>query len=254
MQSVSIFTTATSGHQESSKAVVFARENRQAIMDKFAAFQANVCIKLFRNGVNTEEFRLFVANQFPPGDVIPRSPTNVMKIFEAITDNGLWDYFHYSPLVRIAERYGENDPEIEGWVQSYMKDIKAFSAVAKLEDYIEADLDVTDPPPAKKAKYDSRYYCAVEWKAEFIDHSLQYLTEVWKLFSSHYLVPDSPPTALLDRVCKGCFSITWLVPSGLIPHLIKRAKTDTHFFQQHHILSVTVGGERIYEEEDTLVS
>ena len=254
MQSVSIFIAAVSGHQESSKAAVFARENRQAIMDKFAAFQANVCRKLFMNGVNTEEFRLLVASQFPPGDVIPHSPTNVFKIFEAITYHGLWDYFHFSPLVRIAKRYGENDAEMEGWVKAYKKDMKAYSAVAKLEDYIEADLDVTDPPPAERAKYNPRYYCAVEWKAEFIDHSLQYLTEVWELFSSHYLVPDSPPTALLDRVCKGCFSITWLVPSGLIPQLIKRAKSDTRFFHQHHILRVTVGDDCIYEEEDTLVS
>ena len=39
-------------------------------------------------------------------------------------------------------------------------------------------------------------------------HSLQYLTEVWEEFSCHYLIPDSPPTALLDRVCRDCFSVT----------------------------------------------
>ena len=242
-----------SSHQELSKAAVFAHENRQAIIDRFADFQTNVCSKLLKSGVDTEEFRLYVINQFPPGKCIPPPPANLTEVFKAITYHGLWDYFHYSPLVRIAKKFGAGDADIEGWVQTYKKDVKAYSVVAKLEDYVEADLDVTDPPAAKRAKYDPDYFTPVEWKTEFIDHSLQYLTEVWELFSSHYLMPDSPPTALLHRIYEGCFSVTWLVPSGLIPQLIKKTKTDGTFFLQHRILRVTVRDECIYEEENTLV-
>ena len=233
---------------ESGKAAVFALENRQAITAKFAAFQSKVCNKLFKNGVNTKDFRLFVTNQFPPGDCIPRSPTSLTEVFEAITHHRLWDYFHYSPLVRIVQTFGANDPEMEGWVETYQKDLKAYQLVTTVECYIESDLDVDDLPPANCAKYDSRYYTPVEWKTNFIDHSLQYLSEVWKVFSSQYLVPDSPPTALLDRVQRGCFSVTWLVPSGLIPQLIKKAKIDTEFFQHNRIVKVRVRNECIYKE------
>ena len=166
----------------------------------------------------------------------------------------------------IVQTFGANDPEMEGWVQTYQKDLKAYQLVTTVEDYIEADLDVPDPPeadldvadtpPAKRARYDPRYYTAVKWKTKFVDHSLQYLADVWKLFSSHYLVPDCPPTALLDRVRRGCFSVTWLVPSGLIPSLIKRVQLDTEFFQQYRIVKVTVGRECVYKEtaeESTLV-
>jgi len=69
------------------------------------------------------------------------------------------------------------------------------------------------------------------------------------MFSIQYLGPDSPPTALLDRVWNGCVLVTWLVPSYLIPQLIKRVKIDTEFFQKHRILKVTVRGEIVYEEE-----
>ena len=233
---------------ELSKAVVFAHENRQAITAKFAAFQTKVCNKLFKNGVNTKDFRLFVTNQFPPGDCIPRSPTSLTEVFEAITHHRLWDFFHYSPLVQIVETFGANDPEMVCWVQTYQKDLKSYQLVTTVEDYIEADLDVADAPPAKRARYDPRYYTPVEWKAKFVDHSLQYLTEVWKLFSYHYLVPDSPPTALLERVRRGCFSVTWLVPTGLIPQLVKGVQLDTEFFQKHRILKLTVGKECIYKE------
>lgn len=226
-------------------------------MDKFADFQTKVCDKLFRNGVDTEQVRLFVTSQFPPGDCIPPPPAGLTEVFKAITQNGLWDYFHYSPLVRIVKAFGGDDHELEGWVQTYKQDLKAYSIVTSVEEYIETDLEIAHPPSAKRARYDPRYYTPVEWKTKFVDHSLQYLADVWELFSSHYLVPDSPPTALLERVRRGCFLVTWLVPSSLIPQLIKQTKIDTEFFQQHRILKVTVGDECVYEdinEEGTLVN
>ena len=137
---------------------------------------------------------------------------------------------------------------MKGWVNTYKQDLKAYQLVTTVEEYIEADLDVADTPPAKRARYDSRYYTPVEWKTKFVKHTLQYLADVWELFSSHYLVPDSPPTALLERVRRGCFSVTWLVPTGLIPQLVKRVQLDTEFFQKHRILKVTVGKECIYKE------
>ena len=247
----------SAAHQDKTLAAVFARENRQAIMDKFADFQRKVCNKLFKKEVDTEEVRLFVANQFPPGDFVPPPPASLTEVFKAITQHGLWNYFHYSPLVRITEVFGPGDDEMKDWVQTYKRDLKAYCFVTTLEDCIEIDIDIDGTPPAKRARYDTRYYTPVEWKTEFIDHSLEYLTEVWELFSYHYLVPDSPPTALLDRVCQGCLSLTWLIPSALIPLLIKRTKIDTTFFQQHHIFKVTVGGKCIYDEvkkESTSVS
>ena len=54
--------------------------------------------------------------------------------------------------------------------------------------------------------------------------------------------------ALLDRVRRGCFSVTWLVPTGLIPQLVKRVQLETEFFQKHRILKVTVGKECVYKE------
>ena len=215
-----------------------------------------MCDKLFKNGVNVKQFRVFVMNQFPPGDCIPQPPASFTEIFEAITHHRLWDYFHYSPLVHIVRTFGANDPEMEGWVQTYKQDLKAYSVVTTLKDHVDADLDIdiADPPPAKRAKYDPHYHRPVEWKTNFVDHTLQYLAEVWELFSSRYLVPDSPPTALLDRVRGGCFVVTWLIPTGLISRLIERVKTDTEFFQQHHILRVTVGEECVYEAVTEKVS
>ena len=193
-----IFSLAAATHQGQSIAAVFARENRSAIVHKFADFQRKVCIKLVKNGVDTELFRLFVIDQFPPGDCIPPPPASLTEMFKAITCHGLWDFFHYSPLLHIVQRFGANDPEMKGWVQTYRKDLKAYSIVAKHADFIEAALEVADSPI--RVKYDPHPVKLVE--SEQIDHTLQYLTKLWKMFSSHYLLPDSPPTALVDHIRK----------------------------------------------------
>ena len=239
--------------EKSSRTEVFAYENRQAITGKFADLLTNVRGYMLKNGVDIEEFLIFVIALFPPGDCIPPSPTDFTKVFEAITRHGLWDYFHYSPLVQIVEKFGADDSEtvkVKGCIQNYQKDLKAYAVVKTIEDYIESDLDTcTDQSRADCAKYDRRYNFPVQWKMEVVEHSLQYLADVWKMFSGRYILPDSPPTALLDRVWKGCVSVTWLVPSYLISQLIKRVKIDTGFFLKYRILKVTIGDEVVYEEE-----
>ena len=239
--------TADSHQEKSSKNVHFADENRKAINNKFANLLTNVQQKMSKMSIDIKEFLLFVIALFPPGECIPPSPTNLSNVFEAITRNGLWNYFHYSPLVRIVERFCANDPEMKAWIKNYKKDLKAYTIVASIEDFIESDLD-TGPSREDSAKYDPRYNCPVEWKTDFVDHSLQHLANVWGIFSVNYLLPDSPPTALLDRVRKGCVCVTWLVPSYLIQQLVARAKMDTEFFRKFHILKMTVRGKTVYEE------
>ena len=241
---------AVSPMENMSKYSVFVHENRQAINDKFFDLQMKVCERL-ENGVDIKKFWLFVKNQFRPGYCIPPLPTTLMEIFEAITRNGLWDYFHYTPLASIVKRYGVGDTEMEDWIQTYRKDLRSYLLLAKVKDFFQPEPDnYMVPSPAEKAKYDRDYYCPMEWKIDLIDHCrLQYLADVWEAFSGHYLMPDSPPTALLDRIRKGCVSITWLVPSGLIPQLIKSVKIDTTFFQKHRILKVTVEDQCVYDEK-----
>ena len=131
---------------------MFAHENQAAITAKFADFQTKVCDELVKNGVDTEMFRLFVESLFPPGDFIPPPPASLIEIFRAITRHGLWDYFHFYPLMQIAKKFGADNSNIVNWAETYKKDLKAYCMVARVEEYIEADLDIAGPPPAKRAK------------------------------------------------------------------------------------------------------
>ena len=224
----------------------FLRENRQNIVSKFADLQTNICKKMLANeDIDFEQFCLFVTNLFPPGDFIPHSPTSLTEVFKAITKHGLWDFLHFSPLVKIVKKFGINDPDMNKWVQDYIQNVKSYTSMTKITDCIE--LVLTNPTAPSPAKYDPRYNRPVEWKTNFVDHTLQYLAEVWEMFSCRYLLPDSPPTALIDHIREGCVSITWLVPTHMIPQLIKEVKSGTEFFHEHHISKVIVDGKCIYE-------
>ena len=186
-------------------------------------------------GVDAEDVRFFVVTSFPPGDVIPLPRTALSEIFTAITHHCLWDYFHYSPLERIVKKFGANDPEMQKWVQDYNNDLKTYTSRMKIIDYIEPVLD------GSIAKCDLRYCCPVEWKIIFTNSTLQHLADVWESFSAHYLKPDPPSTSLLESVREDGNSITWLVPSHLIPQIIKEVKLDTTFLQKHSILECDCG-------------
>ena len=222
--------------------------NQDPINHMFATLLWNVCTKMVKIGVDVENFRFFAVTSFPPGDIIPPSPATLTEIFMAITHHHLWDYFHYSPLEHIVSKFCAGDPEMETWVQDYEKDFRSYTSETKIIDYIEPKVD--NPI----ANCSLRYYCPVEWKITFADNTLQYLSqlsEMWERFSAHYLEPDSPPTSLLKSVCehKDDISVTWLVPSYLIPQLIKKVKINTTFLQKHGIWKVIVAGQCIYDEQ-----
>ena len=139
---------------------------------------------------------------------------------------------------------------METLVQDYEKDFRSYTSKTKIIDYIEPKLD--DPI----AKCNLRYYCPMKWKITFADNTLQYLSqlsEMWERFSAQYLKPDSPPTSLLESVCehKDGMSVTWLVPSYLIPQLIKKVKVNK-FFREHGIWKVIVADQCIYDEQEAI--
>ena len=202
---------------------------------------------MIQNGVDVEEFRFFAITSFPPGDVIPLPPTTLTKIFKAITHHHLWDYFHYSPLERIVSKFGAGDPEMETWVQNYREDFSSYISTVQILDYIE-------PNPTTRCSL--HYCCPVEWKITFANNTLQYLYDMWELFSAQYLEPDPPLTSLLECVhdveSSTSATVTWLVPSYLIPQLIKKVKVNTTFLQKRGIWNVIVADQCIYDEQEAL--
>ena len=231
------------------------RRNKGKIVAKYATLLTDVCGRLQQNGIDMGEFSLFVTARFPPGDCIPHT-NDLGEMFKAITRNGLWDFWNYSPLEEIVERFGKGDPQLLLWINGYKSDVVGFKACTKIVTYLSDvefdsfdDSDAEQPAPVKPAKRDRRFFreLSLKLKLNVANRSLSFIDDLWSSVSECFLLPPLSP--LLDRVHKGCITVVWLIPTGLVPRLLKEIHKAGEFFQQHHVASVTLDDEGVYDEQ-----
>ena len=113
-----------------------AHRNLDKIKQSFAKLLKDVATKLKTVEMDLEVFRFFIVNLFPPGKCIPCT-ANVISIFEAVTQNGLWSYWHFTPVEKIVQEYAPNDTDMKCWLDSYKKDLSGYKATTKIADAIE---------------------------------------------------------------------------------------------------------------------
>ena len=149
---------------EEKEAVTFAMQNLVKIRGKFSMLLTSVCTNLRQKGISSEDFRLFVVALLPLSDCVPKS-SDLSEIFEAITRNRLWDYWNYSPLQSIVEKFGGS--EMMSMIQEYRKDLSGFLAATKIGDYIPAiiSLDAEELEQPTSPWTDSRYYRQLSLKS-----------------------------------------------------------------------------------------
>jgi len=222
--------------------------------------------KLAEKGIRIQDFRLYLKNLFPPGDFIPES-SSIDEIFEAVSHNKLWNYWNYSPLQNVVEKFVGDDQEMKLWIETYKKDLVSYKATTRLVDYIadvhsdpsgDDSLSDEDQPAGqelqsarqgqKPAKYDRKYYrkLSITLEAKFTKHTLKYLDDLWKEFADLYNLP--PLATLLDCVYKKSITIVWLIPSHLASHIFKAASCSADFYHKHHITRVEFDEVCIYLE------
>ena len=191
---------------------------------------------------------------------IPHS-SDLGEIFQAITYHGLWDYRNYYPLEQIITRFGENDLEMMERMIRFKKDLSGFHFTTKIKHYIPAaaelksQIDREEQPQAKRSQ---EYYMrlSVKLKQHVAEYTLDYLENLWKSLSYHLLLP--PPSVLLDAVLEKSIVVVWLIPMELavLRQVIEKGRQSAQFFQEHSILSVTIGDVCVYEsavEKETMV-
>ena len=235
-------------------------QNEQNIKVKYSTLLINVRGRLQQKGIDAGDFRQFVIPLFPPGDCIPHS-ADLAEMFEAITRNGLWNFWNYRSLEGIVQHFGAGDVEMSGWIKEYKADLAGFKACTKIANYLSVvdsnssfdESDSEQPTSRKPAKYDYRYFqtLSLKLKANVTDRSLLYIDNLWSSVSECFLLP--PLSALFHHIHKGCITVVWLLPTGLVPQLLKQIRQAGDFFQQHHIASVTLNDQCVYDEQTSAV-
>ena len=226
------------------------------IKKKFTKLQQNAC-KVLQEKLSEKEIKENLRQSLI--DLIPRefveclpNSSDLMKIFQAMTRNDLWNYSNYFPLESLIEDFG-GDTDLITQVEQFKVDRSSFQIATKIKDYIpaaksllaESDEPVESAPTKRDRKY--LWKLGVKLDERVADESLQYLDELWRSLAKTLLLP--PVSLVLHAIVEKSILVVWLIPAELAPKAIEIAHRSAEFFRSYPILSVTIGDECVYEKE-----
>ena len=234
---------------EHETSVEVTRRNLIKIKESFAKLLKDVAEKLKSKELDLEVFRFFVVALFPPGRCIPQS-SKVIEIFEAVTMNGLWSYWHYTPVERIVAEYAPNDDEMKGLLDKYRKELSGYKAMTKIADAIELyEIDeFADPSRRLTVAFDPAYLqrLSVKLKTRVTEKTLEYVDELWVSLAEYFLLPSL--SVLLERIRSGCIEVSWLVPPHFAFQITSNLHENSSFLQSKGITKVLLDGNCVYDE------
>ena len=230
------------------------KENQARIKLSYASLVIKVTSKLGGKDIDMKDFRLYILNLFPPGDIIPDT-VSVADIFEAVSRHQLWDYSHCTPIEGIAKEFGGDDLELRRWIDDYKSELAGFKATTKIVDYIKVcndEEEVADSDQSLRkdiARYDRRYCrkLTVKLKSRVTEKSLDYIDQFWRSIADHFLLPSL--SALLDSIREGCVEVTWLVPTLSALQIQANIQDSTQFLEKLEVIRVIMESEILYDEE-----
>ena len=240
------FVLATEPKCETS--IEVSRRNLVKIKESFATLLKDVAGKLKTKELDLEIFHFFMVALFPPGTCIPSS--NIVKIFEAITSNGLWSYWHYTPVEKIVAEYAPKDDEMKGWLDKYKKELSGYKATTKIADAIELySIDEFEDDPSRRLTmtYDPDYLqrLSLKLKTRVTEKSLDYVDDLWVSLAEYFLLPSL--SVLLDKIQRGCIEVSWLIPPHYVFQIIGNLQENSSFLQSKGIVKVLLDGDCVYD-------
>lgn len=205
-----------------------------------------------------KDFRLYVINLFPPGDIITDA-ISVSEVFAIISRHQLWDSFHYIPLEEIANEFGKGDQELCVLIDEYKAEVAGFKATAKIINFIKAcssEEDIADPEESIRmniARYDKRYCRRLTFKlnTRVTEKCLSFIDQFWMFIANHFIIPSL--SVLLDSIRDGCVEVTWCVPTESAIKIQTGITGSTEFLRKFEVTRVMMDGVIIYDEAEVHV-
>ena len=219
-----------------------SRSNLEDIKSRFANLLIEVKSALEANHVAANDVRTVLVGMFTGSDnYIPK--TNLEEMFDAATRHNLWNYLHHSPVEKLLCRFL---PDHVSLIREYKEHLSGYCTTTKLIDYIHCtNIDSRQPEGHNELSLASytreqcqRLMVTLDIKRNITNLSLKYVQDLWERFAEEFNIPFL--TAVVDSILSGSLIITWLVPPGVAEKIVASAHKSTPFFQEHHIVSVSV--------------
>ena len=225
-----------------------SRSNLEDIKSRFANLLIEMKSALEANHVATNDVRSILVGMFPGSDpYIPK--TNLEEIFDAASRHDLWNYWHHSPVEKLLCRCL---PDHVSLIREYKEHLSGFCTTTKLIDYIKyTNIDPGEgcnelPLGSYTKEQCKKLMVTLDIKRNITTISLKYVQDLWERFAEEFDIPFL--TAVIDSIVTGSLIITWLVPPDVAEKIAASAYKSTPFFEEHHIMSVTIAvyGDKVF--------
>lgn len=132
-----------------------------------------------------------------------------------------------------------NFSEVSGPVKQYGKQLKKFlseTSVQKLKDSVQSEVTSLEDVESLTLKLDDKRH----------DDTLESLKQL-----TYHCFGVNSKAFILFKIHKGCVSITWFVPTSLVPTLRETAEQHSpKFFASLGVLKVVVGQQVVYNNNE----
>ena len=224
------------------------RFNKNKINGAFSSLLISLRKSLVLHEIDAEDVRQFLVTFFKSDDCIPES-NDIVKIFNAVSTNGLWSPQHYDPVETLIENLVPSDVKVKQLLRDYKSKLNGFHLTCKLVTYIRDNTlptndsgDDSNPPADFTLTHYKKLMVNKEPDRNVSELSLSYVQELWESIAEEFKIPSL--TAILLQISAGSLEITWLIP----PHWAELIKPTSRFCRQHHIIIIAIDDHVVYCE------
>ena len=187
---------------------------------------------------------------------ITGSSSTIVEIFRAIGSRGLWSYWDYFLLQSLVDEFVSDDTDLQADIQQYEEELSGFILTTEIAAYLEAvkPSPSSDSEQAPLPSPDCQLFSllCVKLDREITNRSLEYVRQLWKSLGKKCRLPLH--TILLQKLEEGCVCITWMIPSHLMPQLVRGLCESASFFKEQHILWAAIDGVPLYNKQGMQLS
>ena len=235
---------------------MLARKNLNKIKGQFSSLLVKVQSALKSNQVSVDEVHSFLVHYSSRDDWI-QNPSNLDKLFTALSVAKLWSYDHYDLLEEITKRLLPEDTDVKKLIIEYKGQLTGFYTTTKIADFIElSKFDDSEQDPEQPFPVDSftfKDYRKLKLKLKLNRKvsavTLSYVDELWRSVAEEFDLPCL--TAVIHSIIEGSLVVTWLILPHISEKIIASGSTmrAIEFFCRHGIVLVEIGNDIIYDEE-----
>ena len=224
------------------------------IKSEFASLQVEVRKALEAQLVEMKTVHQFLTSFFQDDCSHIPEPSDLINLFNIITEKKLWSYDNYSPLEELVEKLVPDNESVATSVTDYVNEYSGFCAtvnIIEFKDILKEEDSEDGQEHFSPKKYTPEHYRKLRVKLKLdkkpTEITLAYVNTLWKALAKKFDIPSL--TTLIDKIVEGSIIIHWYILSSYAEKIRAHLNFALRFFQRHNIVEIDIDYDTLYSED-----